>query len=1050
MKIVEFSIKRPVTIVMLMVALVMFGWISFNRLPFNLLPDISYPTLTIRTKYPSSAPTEVENHITKPIEDAVSIISNVVRVSSVSRAGVSDVTVEFEWKTDMDYASLDIREKLDLIEIPKDAEQPVILKFNPSFDPILRIGLYGDESIVKLRLMAEDEIKPSLEAISDNDLTGAAGTGSGIAAVKVSGGVEEEIHVEISSAMLAKLGIPISRVVQRLAEENINLTGGTVTEGEVEYLVRTLTEFKRIDEINDITLISNENQIVTLGDVATIRKGSKDRTVITRVNGKESIEIAIFKEAGANTVRVAALVKNKIKDLRKKFSVIAKNLEIEIVYDQSRFIEQSIKDVLYTALWGGALAVITLFLFLRNIKSTVIVGLAIPLSVMASFFFMYISNITLNIMSLGGLALGIGMLVDNSIVALESIDRYKQKGHTLRESAMLGTSSVGIAITASTLTTICVFVPMIFVKGIVGQLFTDQALTVTYSLLISLLVAVTLIPMLSSFSIHFKFPGSNLAGNVKLPDSTIIGTWGFPHIQEIYSKVVEFALKNKLQVIIIALFCFGVAWGLFLCLGREFIPELSQGEFYVSIKRSEGTPIQATLNSAGRMEKIITAMSGVKSVYTIVGTTSRIGGSAMEERENTAEINVTLKDNISRDEEEIMINRLRDEFQSMPDVEYKFFRPALFSFITPVEIEITGYNLKKLKSVSGQVMDKLKSISELSDIKSTTVKGNPEIRINFNREKIAQMGLDINTIAETIKSYVSGTVETEFRQQERNVDIRVRADKKDLKGIKDFKNLIINPENDIPVTLASISSIDIENGPGEIHRVNHERVSIVSANLSGLDLRGAVSKIEKKLSIITLPQNFEINISGQSREMSTAFSSMKFAILLAIFLVYLVMASQFESLLSPLIIILTIPFALVGSIIALYITNKDLSVVVLIGVVMLAGIAVNNAIVLVDCINQMEREGMERSKAIIEAGKIRLRPILMTTTTTILAMIPMSLGIGKGSELRTAMGITVIGGLLTSTLLTLIIIPVVYDLAGKLKEITIFLKDRLKAEGINQ
>lgn len=1078
MKIVEFSIKRPVTITMLMTSLMIFGWLSFNRLPINLFPNISYPTVTIRTIYPDSTPLEIEALISRPIEEVVGSIPDVTRVSSISGQEISDVIVEFAWKTDMDFASLDIREKLDLVDLPVDAERPLLLRFNPASDPILRIGLYGDEDPVKLRLIAEDEIKPLLEGLSSDSPTGLRkSSNAGIAAVNISGGLEEEIQVEISNARLASIGISISQVIERLVEENVNLTGGKIIEGEEEHIVRTLSEFRHVDEIKDIVLTSNKNQIVRLGDVAAIKKGHKERSIITRINGKESIEIAIFKEADANTVSVARLVKTKLKELEEEFIRLGSKVRIEVVYDQSLFIEESIKNVFYTALWGGLLAVFVLYLFLQELKSTMIISMAIPLSVMASFFFMYISDITLNIMSLGGLAIGIGMMVDNSIVVLESAERYRRNGYSLTESAQLGTSEVGRAVTASTLTTICVFAPIIFVKGIAGQLFTDQALTVTYSLLTSLVVAITLIPMLSALRIgragasplrasenrdsnHFyqvnlpppvrkeNLGSSRGAGGrafswdkmVTAPISIrplihLLSSFEriFSAIIKKYLKVMEFALNRKLLVIIIMAICFACAWRLFFMIGREFMPELSQGEFYISLKKPVGAPLKETLNTVRAMEYIILDLPEVKRVYDTIGSAVQTGGSPVEERKNIAELNILLQQGVGRDIEEGVMNRLRERFQSIPAVEYKFYRPAFFDFTTPIEVEIRGYNLKNLEMISSAVAKRLKDIHGLSDVKSSIEWGNPEIQITFDRKKIAQIGLDINSIASSIRSLVSGTVETEFRQQDRKIDIRVMAHKKDVKGINEVRNLIINPQDEIPVLLSSVASIEEKTGPSEIRRINHERAAIVSANLTGIDLRTAVSKIEGALREIRLPEDFEVDVSGQSREMSLAFSNMKFAILLAIFLVYIVMASQFESLLHPLIIMFTIPFALVGSVIALYITGKVISVVALIGVVMLAGIAVNNAIVLVDYIHQRRKDGMGIRDAIIEAGRRRLRPILMTTITTILGLLPFSLGLGKGGEMRASMGITVIGGLITSTVLTLIIIPVIYEAVEDIK-----------------
>ncbi len=1053
MKIVEFSTKRRVTVVMLMATLVIFGLISFNRLPINLLPDISYPTLTVRTEYPGAAPSEIENLISRPIEDAVSVISNVVRVSSRSRPDVSEVVIEFAWKTNMDFASMDVREKLDLVDLPDDAERPVLLRFDPSLDPIMRISLYGDEDLITLRILAEDELKPALEGLSvESGVMGIEAVG-GVAAVEISGGLEEEIHVEVEEAKLANLGIPISRVITRLSEENINLTAGDIKEGEIEYLVRTLNEFKQVEEIQDIIIDFKNNVPIKIRDIGNVRKGHKERKVITRVNGKESVEIAIFKEAGANTVTVAKLVKERLKEIEKRLRKFSDSIRLEIILDQSGFIERSIKEVIYTALWGGILAILILFLFLRSIKNTLIISLAIPLSVIATFFFMHISAVSLNIMSLGGLALGVGMLVDNSIVVLESIDRYRRKGYSAIDSANTGASEVGRAVIASTLTTICVFIPIIFVKGIAGQLFNDQALTVTYSLLISLLVAITLIPMLSSLKIDrkknpdiddIKRNGENAVTNGNLLPTRILYILlyplfivfdiVFPAITRVYPGVVSFALSRKLLIITIALSILGGSWYLYKNLGKELIPELSQGEFSITIKKPVGTPLADMLKTVKRIENMASDNPEIQTIYTITGSTSQAGGTIAEERENIGEINISLREKSNRKLEKNVMADLRHKLKQIPAVEHKFSRPAYFTYLTPVEVEIKGYNLNILEKLSKTVIARLEEVEGLTDIKSTIEGGIPEIQIIFNRQKLSQLGLNLNTIANIIRDNVLGNVSTEFSRRDRKVDIRVRVRKEDIGNIEDLKNFVVNPEGEKPITLASIAEINIKKGPGEIRRLNQERVVVVSANLVGRDLRSVVRDIEEKIANINITSDFEVSVSGQSREMLVAFSSMVFAIALAAFLVYIVMASQFESLLHPFVIMFTIPFALVGVVLALFITAKPISVIVLIGVVMLAGIVVNNAIVLIDCINTRRKEGMPRREAIIEGGKIRLRPILMTTTTTVLGLLPLALGLGEGAELRMPMGITVIGGLLFSTLLTLILIPVVYDLVEKMKE----------------
>ncbi|MBC8555313.1 MAG: efflux RND transporter permease subunit [Candidatus Brocadiales bacterium] len=1051
MKIVEFSTRRRVTVVMLMATLVIFGLISYKRLPINLLPDISYPTLTVRTEYPGAAPSEIENLISKPIEDAVSVISDVIRVSSRSRSDVSEVVIEFAWKTNMDFASMDVREKLDLVDLPDDTERPVLMRFDPSLDPIMRLSLYGDENLITLRILAEDELKPVLEGLSvESGITGTE-TVSGVAAVRISGGLEEEIHVDLEEARLSNLGIPISLVIERLSEENINLTAGNIKEGEVEYIVRTFNEFRQVEEINDIVIDFRNKVAIKVKDVGSVSKSYKERDVITRVNGKESVEVAIFKEADANTVTVARLVNRQLSGIEKKLRKFSGSIRLDITFDQSRFIESSIKEVISTALWGGILAIIVLFLFLRSIKSTLIIGLAIPISIISTFFFMYISGVSLNIMSLGGMALGIGMLVDNAIVVLESVDRYHKSGHSTIDSAVRGASEVGGAVIASTLTTICVFIPIIFIKGIAGQLFNDQALTVTFSLLISLLVAITLIPMLSSvrikrrrtMDVQKEVKNDSTSNRNSLPSRILyiilyplffVFNAVFSTITRVYPGVLGFALSNKLLVFIAAFSILGGSWCLFINLGKELIPELSQGEFSINIRKPAGTPLSGTLETVKKIENIVSDNPEIEAIYTIAGSTSQAGGTIAEERENIGEINISLREKSNRRLEEDVMTDLRERFKPLPAVEYKFSRPAYFSYATPVEVEIKGYNLNVIDRLSEEVMAEMGEVEGITDIKSTVEEGIPEVQIIFDRQKLSQLGLDLNTIANNVRDNVLGNISTEFSKRDREIDIRVRARKKDIGSVEDLENFIVNPEGERPISLAAVADINVEKTPGEIRRLNQERVAVISANLVGRDLRSSVMDIEEKISNIRMPDGYEISVSGQSREMLVAFSSMSFAILLAIFLVYIVMASQFESLIHPFVIMFTIPFALVGVAAALFVTSKPVSVIVLIGVVMLAGIVVNNAIILVDCINSRIKEGMPRREAIVEGGKIRLRPIMMTTTTTILGLLPLALGFGEGAELRMPMGITVIGGLLFSTLLTLILVPIVYDVVEKIKE----------------
>ncbi len=1180
MKLVDFSIRRRVTITMLFLAGIVFGVVGVKKLPIDLLPNISYPTITIRTDYPGTAPAEVENLITKPIEEAVSVVSGVVNVSSVSRPGVSEVVVEFQWNTNMDFAALEVREKLDLLNLPTDASKPVLYRFDPSLDPILRVGLYGETSLVGLRLLAEERVKQEIESLD------------GVAAAKVSGGLEEEIHVNINEPRLAQLNIPITQVAARLAQENIDLTGGRLRDGQAEYLVRTLNQFTTVDEMNDIVIARRNGVPIYLRDIAQVRKAHKDRTVITRINGREAVEVAIYKEADANTVAVARAVKEKLRTLQDEFSRTGSAVRMQIVADQSHFIQQSINDVLSTALVGGILAVVVLYLFLRNWKSTIIIGLSIPISVVVTFFLMYVSGISLNIMSLGGLALGIGMLVDNSIVVLESIDRYRQRDLPPERSAREGTVEVGKAVTASTLTTICVFLPIIFVKGIAGQLFSDQALTVTYSLSASLLVALTLIPMLSALSFGKQkvpdldailaktaaHPGSRVdrgtkvrTGVVTVVAAIIWGTlalvtnsrlpvlllgllpvsfaavnawywrsyaayvshtglrhrlvragavglfvlaifwlmrasnlvhWAWPglvavalvgaassfwgaelrhagtlyvafllkfaggllitlaHVLELllrplekafdvsfawirrnYPPVLDWALTHRGKTLSLAILLLAFSIAAFRLVGTELIPEMSQGEFYADVKLPAGTPIETTETVLQRMRQAVQDLPEIETIYTVAGATSKSSFSAAEERENIGQISFRLRPGILGRKEERVMDQVRTVFETFPGVEVKFSRPTLFSLKTPVEIEIVGYNLQGLEDVAKDVMLRLHKVPGLADIKSSTEGGNPEVQVIFDRRKVAALGLDIATIADQIRDKVEGDIATSLRRRDRKIDIRVRATDDVRHSLLAVRNLAVNSPSGLPIPLAALADIRIERGPAEIRRDDQQRVAIVSANVVGRDLGSVVRDIQAQLADISLPAGFTLEISGQSTEMAVSFASMRFAILLAVFLVYLVMASQFESLIHPFVILFTIPFGLVGVIWALLLTGQSVSVVVLIGVIVLAGIVVNNAIVLIDYTNQLRSRGVRKLDALRQAGQVRLRPILMTTTTTVLGLLPMtgvldtipllnklpfSLGGGEGVELRAPLAITIIGGLLLATLLTLIIIPTVY------------------------
>jgi HAE1 family hydrophobic/amphiphilic exporter-1 len=1069
MNIIELSTKRRVTIAMFTLAVILFGFVSFFRLKLNLLPELSYPTLTIRTEYTGAAPAEVENLISKPIEEALGIVKNVNRVSSISRSGQSDVVLEFGWGTNMDYAGLDVREKLDALELPLEIQRPTILRFDPSLDPIMRFGFYRknadttsafDENELKsLRRFAEEEIKKELEAAL------------GVAAVKVSGGLEDEIQVLIDQGRLAQINLPIEQLSRQIGAENVNLSGGRLEEGTQQYLVRTLNQFQSIDEIDDIIVATKEGKPVYLRDIAVVRRSYKERDAITRLGGREAVEIAIYKEGDANTVSVAREIAKKLARVR---GILPPGTDIVKISDQSTFITQAVNEVISNAIIGGILAVIVLYFFLQNLWATIIISFSIPVSVIATFNMMFGANLTLNIMSLGGIALGIGMLVDNSIVVLENIARHRAEGKDQVTAVRDGAGEVSRAVTASTLTTVAVFLPLVFVKGISGQLFRDQALTVTFSLLASLAVALTLIPMLASLrgpsaavNIPADSPPAARAGRTGrfaqragvLMFTTIPVAWtrlwnrtysvvgrglrkaldpalrrfqkGYNRVEEQYGQVIIWALAHKARVIMIAFALFAASVAVIPKLGVELIPQLSQGEFKVEFRLPPGTPLDVTDASVSKVMRASGDVPRIATVYSVAGTGNRMDANPEQGGENWGEMSVILQRGSTREDEERAMGALRRRMSDLPDVQYKFSRPTLFTFKTPVEIEVVGFDLGELRRISNEIADRLETSHRFADVKSTMRSGHPEIQIRFDRERAAALGFPVYQIAQRVVDEVRGAVATRYSWHDRKIDVLVRAAESDRSSVEKIRKLIINPESAFPVTLDAVADIVIDTGPGEIRRADQERVAIVTANLNYGDLGGAADEINAIIGSIAMPSGVLARLAGQNREMAVSFRSLMLALTLAIFLVYLVMASQFESFLHPFVILFTIPLALIGAVLALLVTGSTISVVVFIGLILLAGIVVNNAIVLIDFVNQLRERGMKKADALVAGGKSRLRPILMTTLTTVLGLIPLALGIGEGAEIRSPMAITVIGGLSVSTLLTLIVIPVVYSVLDR-------------------
>jgi multidrug efflux pump subunit AcrB len=1056
-------------------AILLFGMVSLSRLSISLLPELSYPTLTIRADYDGAAPVEVEQLVSKPIEESIGVVKGIRKVTSTSRAEQSDVVLEFSWGTDMDFASLEVREKLDVLTLPLDIDKPRLLRFNPTLDPITKLGLGFENTtqqssvaqMKQLRIYADEQIKRRLESIE------------GVASVRIGGGLEDEIHIQVDQVRASQLDISLSTIVDRLQQENVNTAGGRINEGAQAFLVRTINQFGSLQDIENLYIATRDGRNIRLSDIASVTAAYKEQDSITRFNGFAGSEIAIYKEGDANSVAVAERVKQALSPIQEQ---LPEAYQLTLVYDQSEFISQAISDVKTAGLIGGILAMLIIYLFLRAFWPTLIISVSIPVSIIATFNLMYGNDISLNIMSLGGIALAIGLLVDNSIVVLENIDRHKKQKADNHTAAVKGTKQVSGAILASTLTTMAVFSPLVFVEGIAGQLFRDQALTVTFALLASLIVALTLIPMLASrqknktlahqetfekpekpsiaelkgwkklsailawpfqkffWLVFIAVPAVMIAAVIALYRLLSKGlywlfkplTWafnaGFNALQSVYTLALSGALAARLPTLIVIV---GLAVSSVLViprLGMELIPRMAQQEFFVELTMPAGTQLANTDRVVTQLSAFAREQQGVERTYALVGTGSLVAASPSQGGDHWGKVNIVMRANTSQADVEQLQAALRAQVAKMPGVTANIAYPELFTFAAPIQIELSGYDLKTLQYHGEQLTGAMNANSRFTDVSSTLTAGNPELAIQFNHTLLNQLGLEAASVSQLISSKIGGNVATQYTIQDRKVDVLVRSSEHQRDTLADIANIIINPDSPEPLPLSAVAQLQMDIGPSEITRVGQQRVALISANLAYGDVKQGVTATQALLDEYQLPVGLNAKIAGQSEDMQASFTSLQFALALAVFLVYLVMACQFESLFQPLLILVAVPLAGAGSIYGLWLTNTHVSVVVFIGLIMLAGIVVNNAIVLIDRINQLRTEGVEKTDAIKQAALQRLRPIVMTTLTTVLGLLPMALGLGEGAEVRTPMAVTVIFGILFSTVLTLILLPVMYSL----------------------
>jgi HAE1 family hydrophobic/amphiphilic exporter-1 len=1049
-----------------------FGWIAARQLPIELLPDLSYPTLTIQTEYPDAAPVSVEQFITRPVEEAVGVIPGVRDMRSVSRPGLSEVILEFEWDESMDFAAMDVREKLGLVELPREADLPRVLRFDPSLDPIVRLSFAGERPLDELRQVAERWIKRRLEAVK------------GVAAAKVRGGLDPEVQVEADEDRLAALGLTLEDLAQALRAENVNQPGGALRDWGSLYLVRTLHEFDDLEKLRRTVVRDGPEGRVRVEDVAVVRRGHRDRDEITRLEGLETVEIALHREGSANTITVAHAVREELDLIREEMS---DDLSLTVLTDQSTYIKSAIFQVWSAAMIGGLLAILVIYFFLRDPRATAIIAVTIPVSVLATFVPMFKAGVSLNIMSLGGLALGVGMLVDNSIVVLESIDRQRRRGLNRRDAAAKGGKQVAGAVTAATLTTISVFLPIVFVRGVAGQLFYDLAVTVCISLTASLLVSLTLIPAWASLSWRLGGAGATLfrwdrggesiqalpwtirlgplvllpVGNGRHWVSKLLTallflprllltllvaalvavfwsltrlfsavTWpaarALDSLGRSYPGTLARALRWRWAILPVAFGLFVVAVGAVPLLGMNLVPDLSQGEFAFRLDTSEGTTLETTSMLVGRVEERLSGDPRFARVFSTVGSLPSSASGRQTMGENLAQINFVLPAGSSAQYEASAIERVREVLALFPSVDAELVHPSVLTVKPPVAVDIFSENLEQLDLAAGRIAAALGRVSGLEDVATTSEPGGPEITVELDRERAAAMGVAADELSRSLRRQISGEIVGQFREEEERIDIRLRASEIDRDRATEVSALRFRLEDGTTVPVSALARVTIDRGPAAIYRSGGGRVAGVTAKLAAGDLGSMLDRVRAIVQGAELPPGVVAELAGQDRELKLSYDSLKLALALAIFMVYVVMAVQFESLKYPFVILLSVPLGLVGVVAALLLTGLSLSVLALIGAVMLAGIVVNNAIVLVDAVNRRRGQGEGLEQAIVGAGRERLRPILMTTATTVLALLPMALGLGAGDELRRPMAITVIGGLSVATLLTLLVIPCLY------------------------
>jgi HAE1 family hydrophobic/amphiphilic exporter-1 len=1025
MKMTQIAIKRGVTFFMIYLIAVGFGLFSLSQLNVDLYPKMDFPVLAIITQYTGVGPFDIETVITRPLEEAVSSVENVKKVTSNSTQGLSLVMLEFEWGSDMNQAEIDVRNNLEYIKdvLPDDISAPMVFAFDPSTQPILYMAVSSDlHGQAELRRISELDIEPRLERIP------------GVASAFTVGGMRREIKVFADPGRMRAHQVSIDQLIAALQMNNLQLPSGWIDNKQQEFTLQTAGEYNSIEQIENTNISMFEKSIIRIKDVATVVDGFAEQRAKVWNNNKPSVMLMVQKQSDANTVTVAREVTKNMKRIE---SELPKGVRLETVVDLSTFITRSMSNLGNTAIQAIFLTFFVLLFFLRNFRSSLIVAVSIPISMIVTFAVMEQTGLTLNIISMAGLALAVGLLVDNSIVVLESIFRHREEGENPRDAAGNGANEVAMAITASTLTTLAVFVPVLFVPGIAGELFNDMVVTIVFSLTISLLVALTLVPLLTSRFLALRKRKRKRTIFTKIGEK--FGSW-ISNLQKVYAKALKWSLVHRKTIIFSSLGIFILSIIVVANLGVNFMPHNDMGFIAIAVDRTPGTSLDAMEKSMHQLNKIIIDNTPeAEIVYSNFGQGEGIMAFFSSRASSEGDITIRLKKLSDRDRSMFDIqDELREKFKVLPDMNTRFEdrgNAAMFGSGTDIMIEVFGHNMDVAEALARQIEAKMKNIEGVAHVETSFKESAPELRIGLDRQRIADLGLSSSQVGQTVSSSVLGTVATKYREGGDEYDIRVQLDKNSRNSKIDIENILLRTPSGGQIPLRAVATIEYTKAPKEIVREDQERmVSVNITKTSDRDLSELTSDVKKALRQVAVPNDFRIEIGGTAEELQKSFMYLRIAFLVAILLTYMVMASQFESFLDPFIIMFTIPLSFIGVAMALVITGTSLSVMALIGMVMLVGIVVNNGIVLVDYINQLRERGRSLFDAIMVGGQIRMRPVLMTALTTILAMFPLSLGLGESGQSWAPMARSVMGGLALATVLTLIVVPVIYAVVEILSE----------------